>query len=452
VALLVIGAAGLAACGTRTAERPVAGRSEPFARPLDIYRDVGFLTGSGDFPVVASFATLAGPADSTWVIMGLSMPNSALRFQRDEYGFYAEYDVAVTFIGPDSLPVRTFATRETVRIATFTETGRTDESVVFQHAFALPPGHYRVQLEAVDVNSARGFRMADTITAPAYGTAGTRVSAPVIAYRAAGRSDRSAPPDLILNPRHTVPFGGAEPVLYIEAYAPTGPLAVSVVSGDGAALWHGQVPIRPGTASVHYGVLRLPAAALPLGRFWVHVHGAARERSPLILTISDQWMVSNLDEVLQFLRYIAWPVEIDSLRTGSPAEQRERWERFWERRNPIPIAGLNEFRDQFFQRVRTATEAFREPGGRAGWQTDRGEVFIVLGPPDQAVERYLGRNYVTGMPNAIEWVYAHVAGGRLNLLFYDRTGFGRFELVPASAAAFRAAAERMKPRGRRAAS
>jgi hypothetical protein len=34
-------------------------------------------------------------------------------------------------------------------------------------------------------------------------------------------------------------------------------------------------------------------------------------------------------------------------------------------------------------------------------------------------------------------------------LFYDRTGFGRFELIPASASAFRAAAERLKPRADR---
>jgi hypothetical protein len=102
-----------------------------------------------------------------------------------------------------------------------------------------------------------------------------------------------------------------------------------------------------------------------------------------------------------------------------------------------------------FRRVRYATEEFRETGGRAGWNTDRGEVYIVLGQPDNAVERYVGDIDVTRQPNAEEWVYTAVPGGRLNLLFYDRTGFGRYELIPSSASAFRSVAERIKPRSER---
>jgi hypothetical protein len=45
----------------------------------------------------------------------------------------------------------------------------------------------------------------------------------------------------------------------------------------------------------------------------------------------------------------------------------------------------------------------------------------------------------------VEWIYSAAPGGRLNLLFHDRGGFGRLELVPSSRAAFRSAAARMKP-------
>jgi hypothetical protein len=66
------------------------------------------------------------------------------------------------------------------------------------------------------------------------------------------------------------------------------------------------------------------------------------------------------------------------------------------------------------------------------------------------VERFVGDAAERiGQPNAEEWVYDAIPGGRLSLLFYDRTGFGRFELIPASASAFRAAAERLKPRADR---
>jgi GWxTD domain-containing protein len=449
-AFLALLAGGVAGCGTRGAERPAPARGEPFARPLDIYRDLGFLTGSGQFPVVASFSTLAGPGDSTLVMMGLSMPNSALRFQRDGGGFLAEYDVNVVLLDRDSVPIERFSTRESVRIPTFGETSRTDESVVFQRAFTVVPGRYVVQLQAGDAHSARGFRMTDTITAPAYGAAGARVGTPILAYQATGRAARDGMPLLILNPRHTVPYGGESPLLYVEAYGAAAELTVEVVNTEGQPVWSGPVPLEETGAALRSATVRIPSELFPLGRFWVQVTGSgvATERRPLLLTISDQWMVANFEEVLQFLRYIALQEEMDSLRSGTPAERRERWEQFWERRNDVPQAGINEFRDRFFQRVRFATEAFRE-AGRAGWQTDRGEVYIVLGAPDQVVERYLGRTDLTGRPNAVEWVYTNSAAGRINLLFHDRTGFGRMELVPSSASAFRSAADRMKPRRQR---
>jgi GWxTD domain-containing protein len=346
--------------------------------------------------------------------------------------------------------VRQFDARETVRIPTFAETGRTDESVVYQQAFAMPPGSYIVRLQAADVNSSRGFRMTDTLSAPSYGSGSDRLGSPMLVYQARGRGDRNALPELIFNPRHTVPYGGESPLLYLESYSDDQPVDVQVLNDQGATVWNATATLVDGDEALRFGVVEIPSESLPLGRFWVQVsRPGALGRTPLVLTISDQWMVANFEDVLQFLRYIAFPEELDSLRAGSAAERRERWDRFWARRDPMPVTPINEYRDAFFQRVRYATGAFREPGGRAGWQTDRGEVYIVLGPPDHAVERYVGRTDVRGQPNAEEWIYSAVPGGRLSLLFQDRAGFGRLELAPSSAAAFRSVAERLKPRPER---
>ena len=438
-------ARGGGADGTRPAE------GEAFSRPLEIYRDLGFLTGSGQFPAVASFATLAGPADSTWILLGLSMPNSALRFQRDEAGFFAEYRIDLTFLDEDSVTVERIEAREMVRVPTFSETGRTDESVVYQQGVLMPPGRYIVRLQAADVNSSRGFRMTDTLTVPDY-SVGVAVSSPLLVYDAGGRTARDQLPDVITNPRRTVAFGGAAPRLYVEAYGGgTGPIDVRVIDSEGGILWSATAALTDAGGDLRTAVLEIPADALPLGRFWVDVstEGAHTARTPIVMTISDQWMVGNIDDVTEFLRFIAHPEEIDSLRTGSPAEQRGAWERFWERRDPLAITDVNEYRDAFFQRVRYATEAFREAGGRPGWNTDRGEVYIVLGPPDNAVERYVGNVDAMREPNAEEWVYTAVPGGRLNLLFHDASGFGRYELVPSSESAFRSVSDRLKPRPER---
>lgn len=444
--LLLAAAVLLPACslgGAGAGTRPA--RDEPFSRPLDIYRDLGFMTGSGQFPAVASFSTLAGPADSTWVMIALSIPNNALRFNRDGDGFAADYSIDLDFLDADSASVRRLLTQERVRISSFTETARSEESIVFQQAVAMPPGRYIVRLQASDLNSARGLRMTDTLTVPVYGMdRGHPVSAPVLVYQGDGRERRDQPPQLIFNPRHTVEYGGQSPLVYVEAYGSEAAVPVRVVNDQDRVVWAGSANLRQGD-QLRFGVVEIPASALPLGRFWVEVgdSAVAAPRAPLLMTISDQWMVANFDEVIRFLRLIAFDDELDSLRTGTPVERREAWERFWDRRDPLEITENNEYRDAFFQRVRYATEAFREPGGRAGWDTDRGEVYIVLGPPDQAIERFVGGD-ATARPNAEEWEYVNTAGGRLTLLFHDRSGFGRYELIPSSESAFRTVADRLK--------
>jgi GWxTD domain-containing protein len=444
---LIIGAT-LASCGRTTGPpRPRLGRMEPIARPLEIYQSLGFLAGPIDFPVVASWSTLAGPPDSTFVLFGLSLPNSALRFQRDASGFIGEYRVNVAFMR-DSAVIKRIDRRENVRVGSFAETGRIDESVIFQDVVALLPGKYTVTVQASDGYSGRGFRARDTIDVPAYGRE-RRLSAPVLVYEATGRTDPGARPDFIVNARKTVPYGVEVPRVYVELYGTVIPQQVQlrVLDEQGNALWQSHAVVEQGNDRLRYALVDIPTGALPLGKLWLEATtaGASAEiiRSPLLVTISDQWMVANFEEVLRFVNYIASPSELDSLRTVTGNDRRDRWERFWARRDPLPVTPLNEFREEFFQRVRFATEHYAE-SGRPGWETDRGEVHIVLGPPEHVVDRYIGRD--TGaQPNGIEWLYENTPGGRLQLLFIDRSGFGRFELTPQSEHAFRTTAHQLRP-------
>ncbi|MGH7573811.1 MAG: GWxTD domain-containing protein [Longimicrobiales bacterium] len=447
--LVVLALAG--ACGVRGVGDPAARSSGPLSRPLETYEQLGFLAGPAHFPAVAGFSTMAGPGDSTWVLLGVSMPSSALRFQRSGAGFEAQYQVVATFLG-DGETVKGFERDETVHVPTFAETGRTDESIVFQHAVVLPPGRYDVTLHASDANSTRGFRVRDTLDVPRYGANDVRFPQPLVVYEANGRSSREATPDLILNPRHTVAYGGAAPRVYLEAYGARDALrvVVTVVDEAGSAVWSDPALISAGDGGVGHAIIDLPAS-LPLGKLWVEVEprdveAGPRLRSPLVVSISDQWMVANFDDVLELVAYIATPNELDSLRAaGSPDDRRERWDAFWSRREPLAATPGNEFRDEFFRRVRYATEQFSQ-SGTPGWSTHRGEVFIVLGPPTSTEERQLVDRGVAARPNAIEWSYDSAAGGGLELLFVDRSGLGEYELTPSSLAAFRSVSERLKPR------
>jgi GWxTD domain-containing protein len=69
------------------------------------------------------------------------------------------------------------------------------------------------------------------------------------------------------------------------------------------------------------------------------------------------------------------------LNLTSDAERYELIQRFWQQRDPSPGTPKNEFRDQHYWRIAYANERFR--AAEPGWKTDRGRIYITLGPPDQ---------------------------------------------------------------------
>jgi len=57
-------------------------------------------------------------------------------------------------------------------------------------------------------------------------------------------------------------------------------------------------------------------------------------------------------------------------------------EEFWRRRDPDPDTEQNEFKIEYEDRLQKAGTLFHGEG-RPGWQTDRGRIFILFGPPHE---------------------------------------------------------------------
>lgn len=107
-------------------------------------------------------------------------------------------------------------------------------------------------------------------------------------------------------------------------------------------------------------------------------------------------------------------------------------EQFWERRNPAPGSSPNKFKEEHYHRLAYANQHFRTASGTPGWQTDRGHMLIVYGPPDEVDSHQKGPQ----RPFGVEiWLYRHVEGLGDNefVTFIDRTGRGDFHLAPGNA-------------------
>jgi GWxTD domain-containing protein len=132
---------------------------------------------------------------------------------------------------------------------------------------------------------------------------------------------------------------------------------------------------------------------------------------------------TNLQIAVDQLSLVAHKKEVEAIREASPVEQQEKFDAFWRQRDPTPNTERNELKEEFFRRIDFANRNFTEiASGRAGWQTDRGKIYVVYGPPDD-VDR---RNSQMNTPAFETWHY-----NRLNrkYFFADRDGEGVFRLI-----------------------
>ncbi len=431
----------LASCGPSgpsDAAAPVGplAEEEPIPDPLGTYRDLGHLVGDAKFATVGSFAFLPGPADSSWVIFALSLPNSALRFRREPPGFLARYHVDV-IVGDTVRPIARLEETEEVRVRSFRETSRRDESVVFHGFLKLLPGDYPVSVEVRDVNSSNGFAAQTDIQVPYFGQ--RFVSAPLIVYQAAPRASRDSIPSLILNPRATVGLAG-RPLVYVESRSDDPPI-LEVREAD-HIVWAYTLP-RPGSEELGLSTFVGPLDVdhLPPGVLTLETRlsePAFADSARLVIALMPGWLAADYDDALSYLRYAGTPAELDSLRIAPPGERARLLHAFWKKKDPVPETPENEFFERYFRRIRDANDRFGEPLTR-GWLTDRGAVYVTFGPPDEVLQQF----GVEARPNDSQvWIYNQSLGFELRLVFADPAGAGSYSLTAESRRAFFDAVQR----------
>ena len=130
----------------------------------------------------------------------------------------------------------------------------------------------------------------------------------------------------------------------------------------------------------------------------------------------DKWL--NQDVV-----YIITDEERAAFLKLTTDEERDKFtEQFWERRDPTPGTVENEFKAEHFRRIAYANERFRTASGKPGWQTDRGHVYIVFGPPDE-----IDSHPVDGFEI---WRYHHIGGigDDVFVKFIDKTRSGDYRI------------------------
>jgi GWxTD domain-containing protein len=184
-----------------------------------------------------------------------------------------------------------------------------------------------------------------------------------------------------------------------------------------------------GDADIHPIVYRNPLARFHLGETRLVLKAIDARGSQVGDAIESQfaieWTVQGMVEIdwdlaVDMLVHIAETDELDSLH-ATPKEERQRvFDEFWKSKDPTPETDENEWKDEYYRRIRFANQQYSNPF-RPGWRTDFGTVYIKYGEPDD-VERYPFE--LEQKPHEVWYYYAQ----RRQFLFIDVRGNGEYEL------------------------
>ena len=440
--LTIVGCGGSRQTPRPAVTPPSATRRATPSQPdaVRLYRQMGLLAEEGDTPFVGSVAFLGGKTpDSTVFLLTVSVPARSLTFVREGDRYRASYSAILTLTRSNQAAQR-LESHQVVRVAAFKETTRSDESVLYQQAVFLQPGLYELSFALRDDAGGKGSSIDATVNVPRI--ADGSLSSPIPVYEAEPRNSLDSLPRIVPTPRATLTLGqDTALVVYLEGYGAgeTLPLHAAIFTENASRpVWSDTIAMER-RGSIFAGTMSIPVARLGVGALTLTVSNAGggdTTKAPLFVTFGEDLPVASFADMVSYLRYFGSPSRLQALRDAPPDARAALWSTFLRETDPDPATPSNEALRDYFGRIAQANSRFREEGG-PGWLTDRGRVFVALGSPDQFYEP--NTTDLNQRGRAQIWEYRR---HRLQVVFIDQTGFGRWRMTVASEAEFEALVRR----------
>jgi GWxTD domain-containing protein len=137
-------------------------------------------------------------------------------------------------------------------------------------------------------------------------------------------------------------------------------------------------------------------------------------KGALAPTVYQKW----LDEDVTYI--IAPEEKAKFVALKDDMERDEFVRQFWLKRDPTAGTEENEFKEEHYRRIAYSNVHFVEKG--AGWKSDRGRVYISLGPPDEITA---GKD-----ANGVSWEQWNYKGSESKIRFEDRCACGELKVIP----------------------
>jgi len=349
-----------------------------------------------------------------------------LSFLKTDSGFTAQYEVSATlWDGRDQVGGEIW--NETVHVDNFDQTNSRRHVDVSYQYFEVEPDKYDVKFLVEDVNGTQLYEGEKTIRINDYSK--NKLSASDVTFARQVEIDSTGELKGIF-PEVTNQFKGlgSGAKAYYEIYNPKNADSAFIeyeIKGEKFKRNFEERIKLDGFKSAMYFII--PVDSLSNGKYNLDIQiNAGREK----YSVEKEFFIryaglprtaKDLKVAISQLQYISTSKEWKKLKKAKGDERLYEFEKFWERRDPSSGTEYNENMATYYARVEAANQNFGVMG-RDGWRTDRGMVFIILGPPDNVIREDYPAN---SKPYQI-WQYYSI---NRQFEFFDETNFGDYRFV-----------------------
>ncbi len=414
-------------CHTEVMSQPfyapdTAGRSEratPFAAvPPYILRTYQFADTSGMMRAEVLFGLV----------------NDLLQFaQINPARYRASYEANLAIFDGHDAGVAGRTLKRDLEVSHFTATN--DRAHLNQEhvSLRLPPGNYQLRVEIVDGHTRRRLRRQYPLTLPDFYDGKLHLSSLSLRDEFADSIEAFAKDSFNL-PAVLAP-GKSGQSLYYEIYGAPERETVKVDyaltnwKGDTLAAWNNTFTAAGRMLKC---IENLAGRISKRGSHHLHVRvtGAGQSATAKIAFKVQTPAVLEHEDFANFvsaagcapLQYISPEKDFQTILAATGAAQDSLIAAFWQRRDPTPNTAANELREEFYRRAAQAEASFALADGKAGWQTDRGRIYLIYGPPREVQVR------VSEPETLLYEIWLYPQNDR-RFIFRERAGSGVFELI-----------------------
>jgi len=376
------------------------------------------------------FLSFKGDDDKTRLDVFIQVPYNAVQFVKTGQGFEASYSVSVSIYDKDKNNLITEKIwNEKIVAISFELTSSPDNFNLGHRSFELSPGLYNISTSLIDNDSRNQYDSENLYEVKSFKSVPSLSSVMLVAKKTVVEGSTKLIPNVsrnILTDRDILST-------FIEVYSDSSAkLFVDYQILDEEEIELDKVTTKIDVSKGSNQIFNnIDSLELNLGKYYLKVtlrDSSGKELDYSTKSFVSRWYgvprsITDLDKAVDQMVYIANPQEISYIEDATNRlEKAKRFVAYWNKYDSNPSDAYNPVFNEYYYRVSMANANFTTYSTE-GWRSDRGMVFIILGPPDN-IDRHPFEYYAK--PYEV-WQYYNL---NKSFLFQDNTGFGDYRLSP----------------------